>query len=176
MKVLDKLQPLIDKFTDSVKGVFTSAHGLLSMLFGMVVFTDQVQFIAMFFVFFLLLDYVTGIGASWIEHKRDPQKNIKVYYIESEKLRASGVKIIGYGLILVFAWFLNAVVFKSHITLWGYTPLFSLFEIALLGCASIEFWSNIENIKRAGFDIVGKITNVFKTGWSLFRQAKGEKE
>jgi len=123
-----------------------------------------------------LLDYATGIFASWVEHKNDPAQNINVYHIESEKLRASGVKIIGYGLIMMFAYFLNAVIFQDHVKVWGYTPPMSVFEIALLGCAVIEFWSNIENVKRAGFDIVGKFTNVVKNAWSVFRNIKGEKE
>lgn len=176
MKSIEKIQPLVDKFVSSVKGVFTSIYGWFSMFFGMVVFTDKLEVIAFFFVLFLLLDYVTGIGASWIEHKRDPEKNIEVYHVESEKLRASAIKIIGYGLIMMFAYFLNAVVFQDHVKVFGYTPPMPVFEIALLGCAVTEFWSNIENIKRAGFDIVGGFINFVKQAWSLVRQVKGEKE
>lgn len=176
MKSVDKIQQLITKFGDSLKDTFTSLHGWLSMVFGAVIFTDKLELIAFFFVAFLLLDYATGIFASWVEHKNDPARNINVYHIESEKLRASGVKIIGYGLIMMFAYFLNAVVFQNHLKILGYTPPMSVFEIALLGCAVIEFWSNIENVKRAGFDIIGKFTTVVKSIWLAVRQMKGEKE
>lgn len=176
MKSLEKIQELITKFCDSLKATFTSLHGWLSIVFGAVIFTDKLELIAFFFVAFLLMDYATGIFASWVEHKADPKNNIKVYHIDSEKLRASGVKIIGYGLIMMFAFFLNAVVFEDHVKVLGHTPPMSVFEIALLGCAVIEFWSNIENVKRAGFDVIGKFTTVVKNVWLVVRQVKGEKE
>lgn len=164
----------LDRFFESIKHTFTNIIGALAFLLGLLL-SSNAKVILFFFVSFLLLDYATGIFASWVEHKKSGNK-ATVFVIESEKLRASFTKVIGYCLIITFSLFLNHVFFKESIIIFGVTPPLTLVEIALSGCCAIEFLSNIENLKRSGFDIIGKLSNGFKTVWSLIRQAKGEEK
>lgn len=164
----------IDRFIESIKHTFTNVVGALAFLLSLLLSTDA-KMILFFFIFFLLLDYGTGIFASWVEHKKSGNK-AEVFVVRSEKLRSSFTKVIGYCIIITFSLFLNHVFIKDDIIIMGATPPLSLVEIALSGCCAIEFLSNLENLKRSGFDIIGKLSNGFKTVWSLIRQAKGEEK
>lgn len=162
----------ITRFMESIKHTFTSVTGAIAFLLSLLLSSDA-KMILFFFISFLLLDYATGIFASWVEHKKSGNKT-EVFFIKSERLRDSFTKVIGYCLIITFALFLNHVFIKEDIVIMGITPPLSLVEIALSGCCAIEFLSNLENLKRSGFDIVGKVSNGSKTIWGLIKDIKGK--
>ena len=163
----------IERFLNSIKHTFTTSTGVIAFLFSLLL-TPNSKMILFFFISFLLCDYVTGIIASWMEFKAGKRESDGVYFLSSKRLRESGVKVLGYCLVITFAVFLNQVFFPSGVVLFGVTAPLTVVEIALSGCTAIEFLSNLENMKRAGFDVVGKLSSGFKTVWGLVRQAKGE--
>lgn len=135
------------------------------------------------FVVFYLLDFVTGTFATRVEIKKDPEKykalkerKGKAYWIESERIVRGIVKAIIYLQLIILAAvatkLLGQKYFQLHPTL---IPL-SLFQLLLILCITAEFVSNLENAKRAGFDVVGLLANWIKKIWSLTRLIKTGKE
>ena len=115
----------------------------------------------------MLLDFVTGILASWNEAKkaREPFK------ITSHKLRRSLIKTITYFAVIYFVYEITMILhiknfhFDSFDTL-DFTPTFVTIGV----CAAVEIWSIfMENLPRAGYDIVGSIRALF-TGISKLKQ------
>jgi len=47
-------------------------------------------------------------------------------------------------------------------------------EIAIAACTAIEFLSNLENLKRAGFDLPGRIAAGAEKAWGIVRKVRGE--
>src|SRR5690606_240318 len=118
------------------------------------------------------LDFITGCIASWIEHKKNGDK-VQVYFFESAKMRLSVVKGVTYCLLIFFAYIFSVLFFDVPIKLAGSTKHFTAVELITGVCICIEVWSNIENLKRAGFDIVGKISGTAKSVWKVVREIKG---
>lgn len=171
---MENVSQKIVSFFDAFKALFTTAFGALSLAVSIVFSSQNMQVVFSLFVVFLLVDYVTGIWASWVEYKRG-ERQIKVYLIESERLRASGIKVIGYCLVLILGWGITQIFYKDGITFMGaHTPLSPL-EIATGICMCIEFLSNLENLKRMGFDLIGGIVGGSKKLWSVFNSVKNNK-
>lgn len=116
-------------------------------------------------VAFYVLDFITGILASWKEKKQaeelDPslkEKNL----ISSDKLKLSGIKAFTYASAILAVWGIEKVFiirsFKlSHIS----NEDMTLTLIFIGFCCAIEFYSIFfENFKRAGFDIKKNFTKV----------------
>jgi phage-related holin len=116
-------------------------------------------------VAFYVLDFITGILASWKEkieaEKTNPslkEKNL----ISSEKLKLSGVKAFTYASAILAVWGIEKVFiirsFKlSHIS----NEDMTLTLIFIGFCCAIEFYSIFfENFKRAGFDIKKNFSKV----------------
>jgi len=118
-----------------------------------------------------MVDFITGCIASWIEHKASDNK-VKVYFIESAKIRKSIVKACGYMVFIFLAWVLTILYFDKIINIPYSTKDLTIVQIIIGICVAIEAWSNVENFKRMGFDMVGKITSLAKAGWELFRTIK----
>lgn len=121
-----------------------------------------------------LIDFITGILASWVEFKRVPPlipASDKKYLIQSAKLRMSGVKFICYALAILCAWMLETVFMikeipTGHIS----TQNLTLTTIVIAFFCLIEFYSIFfENMKRAGFDIIQKIKNISRSGWGVYK-------
>lgn len=112
-----------------------------------------------------ILDFITGIYASWIEKKRNEKTNPALKnesLISSEKLRLSGVKLFTYS--------------SSTLSVFGIEKLFIIKSFKLENISSqdltitvcviaffcaIEFYSVFfENFKRAGFDLVEKFNTI----------------
>jgi hypothetical protein len=121
------------------------------------------------------LDFITGCWASWKEHRENPQP-IRAYFIESAKIRKSGVKACGYMLFVFLAWVLTILYFDSVVHLPYSKKDLTVVQIVIGVCIATEAWSNVENFKRLGFDLVGTITNISKTVWGLFRTIKNGKD
>lgn len=130
---------------------------------------------------FFVIDFITGILASWVEFKKVPPlvpASGKRYLIQSSKLRMSGVKFICYALAILCAWMLESVFMikeipTGHIS----TKNLTLTTVVIAFFCLIEFYSIFfENIKRAGFDIVQKIKNISRSGWGVYKSIKNEKD
>ncbi|WP_417365566.1 phage holin family protein [Flavobacterium beibuense] len=134
---------------------------------------------ALFLVVLFAIDFVTGLGASWMEFKKEKPlmpSSEKRYLIETSKLRQSIVKGVFYGLWALLSWAIeNIFVIKEipsgHISTENLT--LTTYAIALL-CA-IEFYSIFfENLKRMGFDIIQIVKKISSNGWGLYKTIKNQ--
>jgi|GEM_PF-6838006 len=116
------------------------------------------------FLIFYLLDYVTGILASVVELKKNPlqfvrtkRKKGKMYWVSSSSLMRGLVKLLVYFQLLlvvwVFTYLLDFEYIRLHQKIIPLTPL----QVLLVLFIASELVSNLENCKRAGFDLVGLI-------------------
>ncbi len=130
----------------------------------------------LFLVLMFHLDLVTGTYAAWYEAKQKAEKP-KVYFIESAKLRKSVMKAVWYLFLIVGTWVLEHLYFDNAVGLPGSSKELTAHQVAIGICIAIEFWSNLENFKRCGFDIVAKIKGIALKIWSIIKVVKdGEKE
>ena len=112
----------------------------------------------------IVLDFITGMIASYVQFKNGKTEKPKVYFIESSKIRNSIVKTLSYllliGLVALFeiAFFTVNIPRLSEIT---FSKNLTGTEITIGICFLIEFWSILENFKRGGVDIVGKVVIIF---------------
>lgn len=158
-----KLEPMLSTPTGMI--VLASAITLATLT------TIQMSLIFLFFAF--IVDFLSGIYASWSEWKA---KKIKVttYLIESAKLRKSVGKAIAYMAAIGFTYGFELVFFIKSFKVSASGRDLTITLIAVGVCIAIEFFSVLENMKRSGFDLIGKIKEGFKNGWGVVRSAKGE--
>ncbi|RWW99718.1 phage holin family protein [Flavobacterium cerinum] len=125
---------------------------------------------------FFILDFITGILASWIEFKKTNSASEKRYLIQSSKLRLSAVKFICYALGILCAWGIEIVFVIKKIPSGSISTQNLTFTTVVIAffCA-IEFYSIFfENIKRMGFDILLKIQKISSESWKLYKTIKNE--
>lgn len=124
----------------------------------------------------IIFDFITGVWASYeeavkklLEEKGTKLKGFKqklrfLFFdvASSEKFRLSFLKAFVYSGMILFVYFLEKLFFiKTSIDAVAIEEVtYTLITIAL--CCSVEIYSSIfENAKRAGFDLLEKIRNVF---------------
>lgn len=123
-----------------------------------------------------ILDFVTGIYASYIEHRKNPQE-VKVYIIQSSKMRKSVVKAISYFVFIAFSYAFERVFLIKAFSLVSISDLqLTITSVACAFCFAIEFFSILENLKRSGYDILGKAEKLIKTVWKFVGLVKGGKD
>lgn len=150
---------------EKIKNTVCGAFGIIAALTG-------VKLALLFLSIALVIDFVTGCWASWIEFKRT-KSGASVYFIESRKLRASFSKMVTYGSLIMISWGLSTAFFINPIPV-AYTGKHpTLVELIIGLCICVECWSMLENMKRAGFDLIGKIKLIIKNIWQLINAAKG---
>lgn len=150
---------------DKYKSIAISAAGMVSALL------DSYSAMAALSLA-LLADFITGCWASRIEAKQKGEKP-SVYLIESEKMRLSFSKMITYGTLILVSWGLSIAFFNKPFQIAYSTKQFTLVEITIGLCVCVECWSMLENMKRAGFDLIGKVNVIIKNIWQLINAAKG---
>lgn len=172
----------LGKMAIMTKIMFTKPAGIISMVPSIFVTfltpafsvsqrtPTQMVLILLFGLF--LLDFATGIYASWIEKKQKEKEDpelAKENLISSKKLRLSGVKAFIYcsGTLAVYGvekvFFIKTFKFES-VSEQGFT--ITMLIVAFF-CA-IEFYSIFfENFKRAGFDIVAMVKKIKGTKTEL---------
>ena len=125
-------------------------------------------------------DFITGIGASWSEFKKEKQDLPVVpahYLIQSAKLRLSAVKFITYALGIICAWGLEWVFVLESFNVHLSSQKLSLTSIVTAFFCTIEFYSILfENIKRMGFDLLLKIKEISRAGWDVFNTLKNNND
>lgn len=165
------MEDKIKHFANTITEFLTSAYGWGTMLCTLLITSDTTMLFSFLFSL-IIIDYVTGIWATYIEYKNSGEKP-EVYITKSKRLRESGTKIVGYLLILILAWFISKNIYTEKISLFGVIREFDVLQLALIISSGIEFWSNLENVKRAGFDVVGKFEGIVKRIWQLIRGVQG---
>lgn len=125
---------------------------------------------------FFILDFITGILASWIEFRKTNSGTGKKYVIQSSKLRLSAVKFICYALGILCAWGIEIVFVIKKIPSGSIsTQNLTFTTVVIAFFCVIEFYSIFfENIKRMGFDVIQKVKKISSEGWKLYKTIKNE--
>lgn len=180
----------------ALKTLFTNPIGLMISLPSLTYLTQATDVTKAWYLLALvyILDFITGIYASFVEAKRNDKfkeefstKNtywqkigakIKLLFdtISSEKLRKSIVKAIAYLLLILLVFFVEKTFLIKAFQLISISDKqWTITLIAQGICIGIEMYSIfLENLKRAGFDIVGNIIGMFKKFNTVKKQIKEE--
>jgi hypothetical protein len=163
MEPIIKIEPMLSQPTGIVLLISTVTIATLS--------TIQMSLLFLFISF--IFDFLTGIYASWVEWKNE-KIQITTYLIESKKLRKSVGKAIAYMAAIGFTYGFELVFFIKSFKISASGANLTITLIAVGVCVAIEFFSVLENMKRSGFDLIGKAKKGFAQLWDLFRTAKGD--
>jgi phage-related holin len=123
----------------------------------------------------IIVDFITGILASWIDYKKSKAfSDSSKYIIESAKLRLTAVKFTCYTIGILGAWGIETVFFIKKIPS-GYiaTENLTLTTVIIGFFCIIEIYSIFfENIKRMGFDVIQTIKNIVSISRKLYKIIK----
>ncbi|GLB47749.1 phage holin family protein [Neptunitalea lumnitzerae] len=127
----------------------------------------------------IVLDFITGICASFIEKKRAQRLNPELkneILLSSEKLRMTGVKFFLYGATILLAYYIEKIFLIKSFTFSFSSATFSLSIIVTGFWIVVEFYSVVfENFKRMGFDVIEKTLNIVQKFKTTKKQLKNEK-
>lgn len=171
----------ISTLISHIGNLFLKVSELLTSIWGWLVLAVcqifmvtgfKAGFIGLGILYFL--DLASGVGASWVESKKD-QERIKSapYFIESKKIRGTLVKAIVYFLFVFASYILYVTFFNGTTGLPMSDKEFNIVSITFALCMSIEIWSILENSKRMGYDVIGKLRKTFKGFWKVVDDVKG---
>lgn len=156
-----------------------SEEGLIIFLITIIVGMNLTSKLLFIFLVFYLLDFATGFLASKVELERRKQvgdDSDSPYLIQSSKLIRGGVKFSAYCIIFILSYIVELLlvspVVSFHPTIIDITPT----QVGLLVGIASEVVSNFENTKRAGFDIIGSITQFPKHVWKIINAVRGNNE
>ena len=136
----------------------TSGYLLLSPLIFVGMSTELISIILVGILVFI--DFITGIAVSYYKHKKSPNKEA-AYFIESNRLRDTLIKVCWYGAFTVTIFGVFIAIGVPTITIPLIATNSSPVTLALTICSLVEGFSILENSKKLGFDfiaIVKKIT------------------
>jgi phage-related holin len=105
-----------------------------------------------------VLDFITGILASWKEKREAEKKDPKIKeqdLISSDKLKLSGIKAFTYGSAILTVFGIEKVFIIKTFKFDSISDQDMTITLIFIGfCCAIEFYSIFfENFKRAGFDL-----------------------
>lgn len=140
---------------------------LLTPVLGIIALNNQLLAIFLL-LFFVAVDYSTGVLGSWYEAKKENKKG----WYTSDKWRGSIMKSISYSLFILLSYGMEKVFFIKKFHFESYTDVdFTLTLVATAICISIEFYSIFwENLPKAGVNIPEKI-NAFVSKVTSFISA-----
>ncbi|PZR24451.1 MAG: hypothetical protein DI539_00300 [Flavobacterium psychrophilum] len=139
-----------------------------------IIFTSSEQQIILLFLC-IMLDFITGILASWTESKTNLDlSQPKKYFIESAKLRLTVIKFVSYSLGILGAWGIETIFLIKKIPLVSIsTKELTLTSYVVCFFCVIEIYSILfENIKRMGFDILQKSKIIISEVWKFYKTLK----
>lgn len=169
MKEINTISIYFLRMYDSAHTLFTTPLGIsLTIPIVSSVATSSKSFAIYSLGLLMLFDFITGIGASYVEKKELEKTNPELKnenLISSKKLKLSLLKIIIYfGGILCAHGLETTFYFKPF----EFSMLEKPVSISLLAigfCCAIEFYSIFfENFKRMGIDILGILKKMVGTG------------
>lgn len=155
--------------------ILTTAKGWVIIVTSGIVSLSGTSKAILALVIVYILDFITGCWASWKEHKENPQP-IRAYFIESAKIRKSIVKATGYMMFIFLAWVLTILYFDREVRLPYSKKDLTIVQIVIGVCIATEGWSIIENFKRMGFDLVGRVTGAYKAICNIIKTFKKGKD
>ena len=153
--------------------VFNGIKEFIMFLVLTVLAFNNLQLMLFVLIVFWSVDTITAIMAQRHKYKIT-DTSPEVYTMESNKLRDAGVKLLAYGCIILISTIIVQLFYGGSITLVGTSESVTGSELAVALCLFIEFWSILENSKKLGFDVLGKIKNASKKSWATYRSIRGE--
>ena len=152
----------------SLKSISTSPAATITS--GTIIVTtyfSTVQKALLLLLLFFILDFITGIIASYKEKKQKEKENPKLKeqtLISSEKLKLSAVKAFTYASSILGVWGIERVFFIKTFKFENVSTEDLTVTLIFVGfCCAIEFYSIVfENFKRMGFDIAKNFLKVVK--------------
>ena len=125
----------------------------------------------------LFIDYITGVLANWINHKKKFGTSFwkdSVNGFSSEKWKKSLVKTITYFLFILTTWSIEKVFqIKPFNTSYSNIGNITITLVAIAISCGIEFYSIFfENLPKAGCDIEKKFMKLFDKAKSIFTKVK----
>ena len=152
----------------SLKTMSSSPAGVItgSSLVVVSVLTSVQKALILLLIFFVI-DFITGIIASWKEKKDKEKIDPKVKeqsLISSDKLKLSAVKAFTYASAILGVWGIEKVFFIRTFKFENVSTEDLTVTLIFIGfCCAIEFYSIVfENFKRMGFDISKKALSVIR--------------
>ena len=125
----------------------------------------------------LFVDYITGVLASWVNHKKNFKTSFwkdSVNGFSSEKWKKSLVKTITYFLFILTTWSIEKV-FQIKPFNTSYSNIGNItITLGAIGLScGIEFYSIFfENLPNAGFNIEDRFLKLFNKIKSIFTKVK----
>lgn len=153
-----------------IQEVFTTPKGLVFVIptLGTISLLSTQKLAFYFLVIAYIVDFITGIVASFIERLKEEKKEQQVesftwkekvvYFfdnVSSDQMKRSIVKGIAYSVFILCSYGIQFI-FKIKPFSFSFSELtWDLPLIAVAGAIVIELWSILlENFKRMGFDII----------------------
>ena len=168
----------IKSYEHYVTGILTSIKkpAVIIPTIGILELTNLQLALALLFGL-LFIDYITGVLASWINHKKNFKTSFwkdSVNGFSSEKWKKSLVKIITYFLFILTTWCIEKVFQIKHLnTSYSNIGNITITLGAIAISCGIEFYSIFfENLPRAGFDIEDRFLKLFNKIKSIFTKVK----
>ena len=161
-----------------VTGILTSIKkpAVLIPTIGVLELTNLQLALALLFGL-LSVDYITGVLASWINHKKNFRTSFwkdSINGFSSEKWKKSLVKTITYFLFILTTWCIEKVFqIKPFNTSYSNIGNITLTLGAIGLSCGIEFYSIFfENLPNAGFNIEDRFLKLFNKIKSIFTKVK----
>ena len=168
----------IKSYEHYVTGILTSIKkpAVIIPTIGVLELTNLQLALALLFGL-LFIDYITGVLASWINHKKNFKTSFwkdSVNGFSSEKWKKSLVKTITYFLFILTTWSIEKVFqIKPFNTYYSNIGNITITLGAIGLSCSTEFYSIFfENLPKAGFDIEKKFMKLFDKAKSIFTKVK----
>ena len=152
----------------SLKSITTSPTATVTS--GTIIATayfSTVQKALLLLMIFFIIDFITGILASWrekrIKEKEDPSVK-EQSLISSDKLKLSAIKAFTYTSSILGVWGIEKVFFIKTFKFENISTQDLTVTLIFIGfCCAIEFYSIVfENFKRMGFDIAKNFLKVVR--------------
>lgn len=168
----------IKSYGQYVTGILTSIKkpAVLIPTIGVLELTNLQLAIVLLFGL-LSVDYITGVLASWVNHKKQFGTSFwkdSVNGFSSEKWKKSLVKTITYFLFILTTWAIEKVFqIKPFNTSYTHVGNITLTLGAIGLSCGIEFYSIFfENLPKAGFNIENSFLKLFNKIKSIFTKVK----
>jgi len=152
----------------SLKTMASSPAGVITggSIIAVSVLTSVQKALLLLLIFFVL-DFITGIIASWREKKEKEKTDPTIKeqsLISSDKLKLSAVKAFTYASAILGVWGIEKVFFIRTFKFENVSTEDLTVTLIFVGfCCAIEFYSIVfENFKRMGFDISKKALSVIR--------------
>lgn len=166
----------------TLKNVF-DFRAIIPLIISFFVALHFWQLLALTAVVFYFMDYLTGALATQIEYKQYPEKfelakkrKGRLYWVESDRIVRGIVKGSIYFIVIISSIILTVLLKDKHFQFHESVLPLSPLELSLILINVAEIVSNLENGKRAGFDVYGMTIKTIKKVWNIRNLIKTGKD